>query len=389
LTTIDELDDKALLELSRRTGALGVLSVYVNADPAGDHNAAAIDLKNRLRDLQRRVAEEGLADRTREVTAALEGLRSEVEPLATPSESGRGRIAFAALGGDWMIRLDSPMPVPNRVVLDDSPFIHPLLELLDEGRTAGVALVSADEAQLLQWRLGRMELVSRLQQEEVEAPHERAGQIGGGPSGQYNTPMVEHRQARDRDRAQRFLDRVAEAVTGMAAERRWERILVSGGDRWTEVLAGKFPESLQELVIRDMRVLAGLDDAGLLAAVTERLHAEHTEGEHRLLEQVRDAGLGHAGVLGLSQVVGALNEGRVAHLVYDPQVRYTGSMDADGALYAHAEDPGTGQPRTPERRLTERLVERALATGARVSPIEGAAGGVLSDTAGIGALLRW
>jgi hypothetical protein len=47
----------------------------------------------------------------------------------------------------------------------------------------------------------------------------------------------------------------------------------------------------------------------------------------------------------------------------------------------------------PERwtkpRLTERLVERALATGARVSPVEGAARGVLSEAAGIGALLRW
>jgi hypothetical protein len=33
LTTIDELDDAAVLDLSRRTDALGVLSVYVNADP--------------------------------------------------------------------------------------------------------------------------------------------------------------------------------------------------------------------------------------------------------------------------------------------------------------------------------------------------------------------
>jgi hypothetical protein len=36
-----------------------------------------------------------------------------------------------------------------------------------------------------------------------------------------------------------------------------------------------------------------------------------------------------------------------------------------------------------------RLVERALATGARVRPVEGAASGVRSEAAGIGALLRW
>jgi hypothetical protein len=93
------------------------------------------------------------------------------------------------------------------------------------------------------------------------------------------------------------------------------------------------------------------------------------------------------GALGLSQVAGALNEGRVAHLVYDPEVRYVGSVDADGALYADAE--AGSRPHTPEPRLTERLVERALATGARVSPIEGASSGALGDAGGIGALLRW
>ncbi|MFD2353082.1 hypothetical protein ACFSTC_33045 [Nonomuraea ferruginea] len=86
-------------------------------------------------------------------------------------------------------------------------------------------------------------------------------------------------------------------------------------------------------------------------------------------------------------MAGALNEGRVAHLVYDPEVRYVGSVDADGTLYADTE---TGVRRhTPEPRLNERLVERALATGARVSPIEGAGAGVLGDAGGIGALLRW
>jgi hypothetical protein len=39
--------------------------------------------------------------------------------------------------------------------------------------------------------------------------------------------------------------------------------------------------------------------------------------------------------------------------------------------------------------LTERLVERALKTGARISPIEGAADGRLKDAAGVAALLRW
>ncbi len=40
---------------------------------------------------------------------------------------------FVAVEDGWVTRVASRLPVPNRVVLDHGPFIHPLLELLDEG----------------------------------------------------------------------------------------------------------------------------------------------------------------------------------------------------------------------------------------------------------------
>ncbi|MFP5347158.1 MAG: hypothetical protein ACLGIA_09030 [Actinomycetes bacterium] len=388
---IEELDDDALLELSRRTDELAVLSVYVNAQPGQEPNleGVAIDLKNRYRELQNRVGEDGWGDRGREVSAALERLRVQVESLASPREPGRGRILFAALGEDWVLRLESAMPVPTRVVLDDGPFIHPLLELLDEGRPAGAVLVSTDDARVLEWRLGRLRPLGRMEQAEVEAPHERTGQIGGGPPGQFHTPMREQRQARQRDRTERFLDRVVSVAAELAAGRGWERILVSGGDRWTEPAAAGFPEQLRDKVLRDPRVLGGLDEAALADEVTERLQEEHDAQEQRLVEHVRDAALSQGGALGLSEVVAALGSGRVAHLVYDPEVRYAGSVSADGTLFAGEETGPDGRPGTPEPRLTERLVEQALATGARVSPVEGAAQGILAEAAGIAALLRW
>jgi hypothetical protein len=62
---------------------------------------------------------------------------------------------------------------------------------------------------------------------------------------------------------------------------------------------------------------------------------------------------------------------------------------ADGTLYAGEQVSGGGAAVTAEPRLTERMVERALQTDARVSPIEGAASGLLADSGGTGALLRW
>jgi hypothetical protein len=275
------------------------------------------------------------------------------------------------------------------VVLDDGPFIHPLLELLDEGRPAGVVLAAPTDARLMEWRLGVLRPLSRLEAEQIEAPHDRSGPIGGGPSGRFGAPVREQRQARENDLADRFALRVAAGAAQFAVERRWERILVSGGERLTKQLVASFPEPLRRLVISDVRVLGGLDRSALSAAVTERLHDAHDEHEAQLVTRLRDVGFAGTGVFGLSEVAAALNSGRVAHLVYDPEVRYVGSIGADGALYGGDEVAVPNEPGTPEPRLTERLVERALQTGARVSPIEGAAEGVLQDAAGIAALLRW
>ena len=92
--------------------------------------------------------------------------------------------------------------------------------------------------------------------------------------------------------------------------------------------------------------------------------------------------------MGLSRIawqpVGVRREGRA---LVDPEVRLVD--ESREALFAGEEVGPDGQPGSPDSRLTERLVERALETRARVSPVEGAAEGALSDAAGIAALLRW
>lgn len=389
MVALERLDADSLRDLSRRTDKIGVLSVYVDADPKPDPNLSGVatDLKNRFRELQRRMAEDK-SERGRDVTAALERVWTQIEWMTSPMFPGRGRVAFFGLGDGWTERHEIAMPVANRLVLDDGPFIHPLLEALDEGRPAGVIILATQEARLLEWRVGTLQTVSVMEQPYVEAPHERAGQIGGGPPGQFNAPVREQRQARERVLTERFVEEIIGVATELAGQRAWERILLSGGPRWTESAVAKFPPPLRDNVFGDTRVLSGLDDAELAATVTEWAHEQHREREKQLVDRIREATGHRRSALGLSEVAGALNVGRVAHLVYDPEVRYVGSVGADGSLYAGDEVGPTGEA-SKDPRFTERLIERALETRATVSPVEGAAKGELRDAEGVAALLRW
>lgn len=382
------LDLETLLELSRRTDAGGILSVYVDARP-GALRASSIDIKNRIAELERRIAIDDSPERSRAVRDGTARLQSEIDRITDPEQAGRGRILFAAIHDGWLARVSTQLPLPNRVVLDRAPFIHPLLELLDEGAPAGVVLASRTEARLLEWRLGELTPLRGMHAKPALPRHGRSGPVGSRPAARHSTPTGEQRNARERDQASRFTERVSATVTRLALERGWERILISGGEQQTNPLAGMLPPALRAMSLRDPRVLVQLDLATLEEIVTERLRSAQADFERRLIDKVRQHARGAgAAALGLSEVTGALNQARVAHLLYDPFIRYRGSVGEDGSLYAQDETAPT-HASTTEERLTERLVERALETGARVTPAEGAATNGLADAMGIAALLRW
>ena len=386
--SVDSLDVETLLELSRLTDPIGVLSVYVDASP-GALRTASIDIKNRLAELERRIAGDGSQERSQAVREGLARLGTEIDRLTDPEEPGRGRILLAAISDGWLRRVSTQLPLPNRAVLDRAAFIHPLLELLDEGAPAGVVLASRTQARLLEWRFGKLTPLQEMQAEVPGPRHERSGPVGSRPASRHGTPTGEQRNTRERDLASRFFERVATAASRLARERGWDRILVSGGEQHTDSLVAALPPALRATALRDHRLLVRLDLATVEAIVTERVRAAHAELENQLIGRVREQAHGAgAAALGLSEVVGALNQARVAHLVYDPFVRYRGSVAGDGTLYAEDETALTPAA-TADPRLTERMVERALETGARVSPVEGAAADGLPEADGIAAVLRW
>jgi hypothetical protein len=380
--TAQDLDDALLLELVRLDDPLGVVSVYVDAHRP---RAGAIEAKNRLAELKRRLT----ADGTAELADAVPRLLSRIEPmlrrLLDPGSGGRGRALFAPLSRPEVITFSSQLRLPNRVVLDSSAFIHPLLELLARGRPAGVVLVRAHGAELLDWRLGELRRLTVVDEEPVAPPRLRPGtMVAGGPRARQIMPLREQRES---ERRARLLASVAAEIEHLADERGWERVLVSGAERLTTPLVDQLPEPLRRVTLRDPRRLDELEPAKLAAAVAERFGEDHDARGHHLGRRMRDAALGAGrGALGLSEVAAALNEARAEHVVYDPTIRYTGAVAADGSLYGWTEGAATA---VAEPRLTERIVERALHTGARLTPVEGAARDVLREAGGIAALLRW
>jgi hypothetical protein len=383
-----ELGDGVLLDLVRNDDPLGVLSIYVDATSSATSRGVAIDIDNRLVELERSVASVGSALVADALRGTVRRIAPVVERLLDPRSSGRGRVLFASLSNAELTIVSSGIRVANRVVLDSTPFIHPLLELIDEGRPAGVVLTSARSADLLDWRLGDLRRVTHVRAGPALPYGERPGPVvvHTGRS-QQSTPMRELQARRERETHRRFVDHVAGEAGRLAGARGWERILIPGDRRLTRPLVDALPNWLSENAVLDSRHLTEVDGPVLAIAVAERLACERAERRLALVRRVRDAALGAGrGALGLSEVLAALNDARVEHLIYDPEVRYTGALGEDDRLL---DSPGAAGVVVQESRLTERIVERGLLTAARITPLDAPAADTLADAGGIAALLRW
>jgi hypothetical protein len=372
--TASGLNDAVLLDLLRMEDPLGVLSVFVEMPADGADRRAEIEIKNELTRLEHRGGGNGSLLRAEALRSTLALVTPALERLLDPGANGRGGAVFATLSGPEIISFATPMPLANRVVLDSRPFVRPLLELLDEGEPAGVVLISAREAEVLDWRLGALRRLTRVTRE---------------PEEEHGPPTTPHdqRARRERDRQLRWIEDVAADVFRLAGENGWERLLISGDERMTGPLGDALPVHLRDHALVDARRLHENDQPALAAAVAERLGEDRAGRNARLSRRVRAAALGaQRGALGLSEVVAALNEGRAEHVIYDSALRYSGAIAPDGSLLVADEPPGLGKE---EPQLLERIVERALHTGARVTPVDGAAADNLADAGGIAALLRW
>src|SRR5215217_4346505 len=148
---INELRENRLRELARiHPDDARVLSVFLNLDPSefAAAPARATEIASVIDDAVRRIREnDGLSH------AARKGLDEDVERarsfLREFSAKGAHGLALFACGPEGLfeaIRL--PRPIETRAVIDDTPFVEPLIEMLGSGANWMVVLVNRQTGRL-------------------------------------------------------------------------------------------------------------------------------------------------------------------------------------------------------------------------------------------------
>ena len=347
----------------------GVISVYLDIDPADRGGGWKIELHERLKEIAK--ASHTGAERGA-VAAAAERILAHF-PENGPPPPRRVQIGFVEVAAEgrevWQGvqgRLDRPL-----VVRGPAPRLTPLVRILDGSEPVGVVITALESARAFEWSLGRLSPLGSWELEmfsgdwrERKSP-QRDPQASG--TGTTAAGREQYGQRLDHNRA-RFLKELGHLLATRFGDRGWSWILVFGEGELPRLLnTGLGP--LEKLVREVHHDLIRATDSEVAAHVEGEISAIKEERDRALLDRVEEAiGTDSGAALGPEEVLQVLEEGRASHVIFDP----------DGEF-----EPHDGQ------QITELMISRGLATGADITPVEGEFAERLAGRGGAVALLRY
>jgi hypothetical protein len=393
------INDSLLRDLLDFSDEQGVLSFYVGHTPAqaaDPQPTAPIEIRNQLKDLRARLAEKG-GDGAKAVDRRLDAINGELAALLDPKAHGQGRALFVGVGEGRTASVALQIPFRERVVLHDGPVVRPLVAALDEGRAAGILVLSRSAVRLLRWVVGEVE---ELDSDEFKVGDAQLADIKSGPThatpSNPNQGLVNKERFEDRidENRNRFLRSVADDVLAQVKEHGWDRVILSG-----DVKLREFVGDLLEHGQQGLRLVHADQDwehdspATIAQNAWPLLRSVHEQREQDLVDTAVERTLaGGAATAGLREVCDALNQGRVAHLLFDNRLELEGFRSSEDTLHPEVSGPvaqSDGVEFHREPLFIERMIEKAIGTGAAVTPVGHAASAPLGAYDGVAALLRW
>lgn len=294
------LTEETVRELAGVSGdGAPVVSCYLDVD--GRRYPRRQDYEAQLEHLVRRAR--GRAEGTGSVAADLTRIEEHVHAGFDRAET-RGLALFSCQSSGLWRAIPLSVAVRNQIVVNQSPAVGQLEQLLRTYERIGVLLVDRQQARVLVFELGvlvdRSELI-----DELPRDYDHRGERERGDTHAHVDDLVEQ-----------HLRRAAAAAFAAHQAQEFAHLLIGAPAELAGALEHHLHPYLVERLGGRLAVTVNASDAVLRAAVLEAEDRLVRERETRVVERLREAvGAGRKAVAGLEAVLAALVERRVDLLV--------------------------------------------------------------------------
>ena len=361
-----------------------VLSLYLDTDLRDRHpDIQRITAKNLIQSVQKSIKEhQELSLNERQLALEnLERIQAYLQETLNVRHSHRGLALFA--GPDFWQVYHLPHSVKDGLLVDRTPYIRPLMAILNEYHRILIALVTRRQAVLYEYYMGELTELEQIS-DEVPGRVRMAGWYG-----------LEERRIRRHihDHEHQHYKRVAERLFGLFKANQYEKLILGGHESELPGFKEFLHPYVRECIIGHFPAEPELKMTPLKRIQDEARHIEkqYKQQEDRRLvaELLEKAGGPGTGVLGLQKTLQALMRGAVHTLIVEEDWKAMGALCTEcGSLMV---DESACAYCGGSTRDVEDVVEEAIAyaidSGALIRHVN--AKTPLSQEGHIGALLRF
>jgi len=279
------------------------VSLYLNVSPVfnqkGDY---VIHLKNMIKDA---------ADKTEK--AVYKKIKNDLEKIesfviGSKREFKKGLGIISSSEKSFWQKYHIAVPFKNEIIIDKTPYIKPLVDILDNYKRYAVILVDKESARLFLVHLGEIEEYGEVHTPDVPGKHKMGGWFS--LSGHKFERHINYHVSL-------HLKDVIKKLDAFLADEQIDRIVLGGPADAVSMVKGMFSKPISEKIV-------GFFNAEMFANVNdihERVKSVINEYEKNLEKATISALLttaskGENAVIGLENVLNALQERRVMKLLF-------------------------------------------------------------------------
>ncbi len=301
-----------------------------------------------------------------------------------PEGLKRGLAVISSKAKDFWRVYHTAVPFRNEIFIDKDPYIKPLALMLDQYSRYLIVLVGRQDARLLIARMGEIEEVTAIQTPKLDVNRSRDGGTGdmGAERAQNKMEKARHLLLKD---AISTMERVLN-TEGI------KRVLLGGSVKARGHFKGLLSDHLKKnRLVGEFSVDINARERDILELCLPVMKEVEYKFERVALDELFDqAGNSEGSVLGLSDVLTALQQGNIKKLFVLADVITPGMVCTKcGALTPERERscPYCEGEMDHVPHMLDLAIQKALHQKARVDILE--VSPRLSEVGGIGALLRF
>lgn len=353
------------------------VSLYLNVNPKTTvKDNYEIHVKNMLRQTVERL------DKT--VVKMVKPDISKIESYIVTNKKvfKRGLVILSSQARKFWREYHLAVPFKNEIIVDTTPYVKPLLDILDNYQRSAILLVDRESARLFLVHLGEIEEYAEVHSDDVPGRHKKGGWFSLAEKS-YERHIDYHVSLHLKD--------VLRELEAFLSKEYVGRLVIGGSEEAVTKVKAMLPQGIAEKVIGTFQAEMLASSKEVMKKVEPLLHEYEKRKETDDIEELITKALKNENaVLGVENVLNAMQEGRVMKLILLKDFKQSG-LSCRRCNYLSAQQisscPFCSGDMQAQKYLVDLIAQKAVEQGAFVEVAS--ENKKLREAGNIGAFLRF